>query len=191
MTALTPLCELAQKHGTDKFKTHRYTPTYYAWLKDRIGGVRRVFEVGVAKGRSLRMWEEFFPNALIFGFDRNAASMIHGGRVHTFLGDQNNIISLHAAAISATADGPLDFVVDDGAHRPGLQLSTAQALLPFLAPDGLYFIEDVIRGANGDDDPEQIIGHLPKGFKAKRYRTGNGVDDVLILIRRRRVKESA
>ena len=74
---LTQLCELAIKHGTDKYKKHHYTETYYAILKDRV--VKRLFEIGVAKGNSLTMWEEFFPEARIFGFDRYPICMKHQG----------------------------------------------------------------------------------------------------------------
>ena len=50
-------------------------------------------------------------------------------------------------------------------------------MLPFLAPGGVYVIEDVYA------DPELIIKKLPTKYKYKHFRTGPLVDDVLIVIK--------
>ena len=172
---MTPLCELALKHGTDKYKKHHYTKTYYDLLKGRY--VRRLLEVGVAGGHSLRMWEEFFPQAEIFGFDRYERCMINEGRIQTFLGDQTNIDQLKNAGAQACGRDSLDVIVDDGAHTPELQISTALTLLPYLAPDGIYIIEDVYA------KPNEIITKLPSKYTYSYFRTGPLVDDLLIVIK--------
>ncbi len=185
---MTPLCELAHKHGTDKFGKHNYTSTYYEAFKDRTDRVKRVLEIGIAKGRSLRMWEEFFPNASIYGFDRNPICAVNTGRIKSIIGDQKDIPVLKAAAKVATAGREkLDVIIDDGNHHWSLQLSTAEALLPFLADDGIYVIEDVmerIRKGVRVDDPKFIRNRLPPGYATDVIRTGENVDDVLLFIRR-------
>ncbi len=182
---LTPLCELALKYGTDKFAKHHYTATYWERLKDKRETIRSVFEVGIAKGRSLRMWKEFFPNAAIFGFDRNVATMFEDIRIKCFYGDQNDPSSLLQAAKSV--GGRIDLIIDDGNHHWNLQLSTAIALLPFLAHDGNYAIEDVMMRVRKDvrvDDPKFIRDRLPRGqYQSEIIRTGEGNDDVLLWVR--------
>ncbi len=183
----TPLCELALKHGTDKFAKHHYTATYWERLKDKRETVRSVFEVGIAKGRSLRMWKAFFPNAAIFGFDRNPATMFEDSMIKCFCGDQNDPSSLTEAAKIASVGGKLDLIIDDGNHHWNLQLATAIALLPFLAHDGNYVIEDVMMRVRKDvrvDDPKFIRDRLPRGqYQSEVIRTGEGNDDVLLWVR--------
>lgn len=184
---MTPLCELARKYGTDKCDKHNFTPTYHAAFKDRAESVKRVLEVGIKRGASLRMWQEFFPNATIYGVDHNPDTFINHGRIQSFHGDQKDPGSLIECARKATAAGLLDVIIDDGSHHWSLQLATATALLSFLAPDGIYVIEDVmmrVRKGVRVDDPKFIRNRLPPGYDTEVVRTGEGDDDVLLFIRR-------
>lgn len=188
---MTPLCALAAKYGTDKglsgqnYIGHNYTPVYYELFKDRIALVKRVFEVGIERGCSVRMWEEFFPNAQIFGFDRNPNILINVGRIESFLGNQDNIAELRAAGVASMGTKGFDFIIDDGAHDSKTQLSTALTLLPCLAPEGVYAIEDVKRSKAGppfNNDQDNIMGRLPTGYISSLVRTGDNSRDGLILI---------
>src|SRR4051812_49072919 len=87
---MTPLCEIAKKFNCDKFKPHHYTPVYYRLLSDRIEQTSRVLEVGIGKGRSVRMWEQFFPNAAIYGIDIQPDYLVNAGRIKSYAGDQAN-----------------------------------------------------------------------------------------------------
>lgn len=146
---MTPLCEMARRHGTDKGGNHQthdrwcheYTPVYWKLLERRREQVRRVLEVGVHYGRSLRMWEEFFPNAEIVGLDIYEPHLFNAGRIRCYWADQGNADSLRAA-VAAAGGGEFDLIVDDGSHEPHHQVVTANTLLPYLAPGGLLVIED-------------------------------------------------
>lgn len=183
---MTPLCALAIKYGTDKGPAgHDYTRIYYSLFKDRIGTVERVFEVGIERGCSVRMWEEFFQNAQIFGFDRNPNIIFNAGRIKSFLGNQDNLAELRGAGVAAMGAKGIDLIVDDGAHDSKHQLSTALTLLPCLAREGVYVIEDVKRSKIGppfDNDQDDIMGRLPTGYDRKLVRTGDQSRDGLILI---------
>src|SRR5262245_22315577 len=85
---LTPLCELARKFKTDKLDPHHYTQEYHRLLSGRRATVRKVLEIGVWKGRSLRMWEEFFPHARIYGVDVDPKRVFSAGRIACFECDQ-------------------------------------------------------------------------------------------------------
>src|ERR1035437_10277184 len=149
---MTILCELAKKYRTDKLSKHNYTPIYFDMLKDRRESTKRVLEIGIgnedyaagglAIGASLRMWEEFFPNAEIIGFDFDPKSMVNEGRILSVQCDQGSESSLKEA-IAIVGEGTFDLIVDDGSHMPDHQMLTAQMLLPLLSPDGFYVIEDV------------------------------------------------
>ena len=145
---MTPLCELAKKYGTDKYPW--YTPFYHLLLRNRR--VETVLEIGVGTpqamqhvpgyqpGASLRMWSEYFPEALVIGFDKDLTGCPSKDPNYTFCEDQND--PQHLAEL-ARSFGPFDLIVDDGSHDPAHQISCFNALFPLLTPCGLYIIEDV------------------------------------------------
>lgn len=147
---MTPLCELARFHGTDKGGSHQthgqfcheYTPVYHDLFKDRRHDVRSVLEVGVHYGRSLRMWAAYFPEAQIVGLDIYEPHLFQDGRISCYWADQGNPDTLRVAVASA-GGGPFDLIVDDGSHDMTHQSVTATALLPYLSAGGVYVIEDL------------------------------------------------
>ncbi len=62
------LDELGEKYRPSK-RTHNYLPYYWLHFRDIRLDVRKVIEIGVQTDHSIRMWEEFFPNATIYGLD--------------------------------------------------------------------------------------------------------------------------
>jgi hypothetical protein len=146
---MTPLCELARKHACDKGgwhtlageHCHNYTPAYHELLGHRRETVKRVLEIGVHKGASLRMWEEYFPNAEIVGVDVDKSCLFNAGRIRCYYGDQNDERRLSKIAQREVLQ--FDLIVDDGSHRDVDQIRTAGALLPYLAKGGVYVCEDL------------------------------------------------
>lgn len=146
----TELCQLAEKHGTDKYPW--YTPFYHALLKDRREFVQRVLEIGIgtvgamshvenySPGASLRMWRDYFPHAEIWGLDRNLEAE-NEERISVFQGEQTNLQTLDYLAVC----GPWDLIIDDGSHDPADQKKTFEHLYPSVRDGGLYIIEDVLR----------------------------------------------
>jgi len=149
---VTELCELAIKHGTDKWPHHHYTPHYHEMFKDRRREVKKVLEIGIGDdsmkntipdykpGASLRMWSEYFENAEIIGLDNNPNLLINKGRIRSFLCDQGDAVQLQGVYCITTG---FDLIVDDGCHVPEVQVLSAKMLVPLLAPGGIYVIEDV------------------------------------------------
>jgi cephalosporin hydroxylase len=170
MTDMTPLCELSRKHETDKGgqhsiggaaeHCHEYTPIYDKLLGDDRKNVTHVLEIGINTGRSLRMWAEYFPFAQIVGIDNKPECCVYNEeRITCLQADQGSPASLYAALDMLPPSAPkFELIVDDGSHDPGHQIISMKALLPLLAPGGVYVIEDI--GGN----PLQIAGHVPEGF---------------------------
>lgn len=150
---LTPLCELAEKYGTDKLGL--YTPIYDLILSSRRDRVFQVLEVGIGTpqamkhipkykpGASLRMWRDYFPNAYIYGLDinKNACMEADTGldRITLWHGDGKTL----ERTATVAAVGVFDLIVDDGDHDAESQRITFFNLSPLLASGGLYIIEDV------------------------------------------------
>ncbi len=131
-----------QKHKTDKAE-HRFDIPYSFFFDERRHEVKAVLEIGIKRGASLRVWEEYFPNATILGIDINpkyATSASERSRV--FIGDQTDRDVLRQ--ISTAADARFDLIIDDGSHMSDDQVATLSYLWPFLKPTyGIYAIEDL------------------------------------------------
>lgn len=145
---MTTLDALAIKHGTDKGSDWarglygkdyaRLYERYFAPLRDADFAL---LEIGVQTGASLRMWEEYFSRARIFGIDINPACAKHATeRATVMIGDQTDRGFLREVK---AATGPLTVVVDDGGHRMEQHQVSLEELWPALAPGGMYFVEDL------------------------------------------------
>lgn len=131
--------DAALASGTDKVTAHDYAPVYQAFL----GGWRRdrplvLFEVGVAQGLSMALWEEYLPLADVHGFDNDhKGKAVMGPNVHRV-----DVTDQRFPALVATLPRP-DVVVDDGGHHRSEKRAAFEALWPRLAPGGVYVIEDL------------------------------------------------
>lgn len=139
ISANNPLSELGERYQPTK-QLHNYLVYYWMHFRDIRFDVRKVVEIGVQTDRSIRMWEEFFPNATIYGIDIDpACKRFEGGRRRIFVGDQGDA-DFCARVIRET--GAVDIVIDDGSHRVEHQLASFRALFPAMTDHGIYVIED-------------------------------------------------
>lgn len=181
---MTPLCELADKYQTDKGgkdtiyggcpgdTCHTYTEAYYKMFPDTSRyGVLRVLEIGINAGSSLRMWEEWFPNAKISGFDILPHVLFNAGRIRCYQADQSQEASLLEAVYRIAVAPAFDLIVDDGSHELQHQLITMKTLLPFLSVDGVYVIEDV---GGMHCNPRPILDHVPAGYEVELIECPGG-----------------
>ena len=73
------LCELGRKYDSDKSSQrdhvsdyrhcHPYTLFYDALFRKKRHDSMHIAELGILEGGSLRMWQDYFTNATIHGFD--------------------------------------------------------------------------------------------------------------------------
>jgi hypothetical protein len=172
----TPLCALAEKHGTDKRPEplgHGYTHYYHSLFAGWEESVHKVMEIGIDVGASLRMWEEYFPNAMIFGLDCDRTKLFSSPRIECFLCDQSDRVSLRDAAFRV-GDG-FDFILDDGSHQPRHQIESAREFVPLLSPSGIYVIEDVL-------EPRDITPHLPYAVHVEYFKVERDPYSKLMVI---------
>ena len=170
------MSRLAIWYGTDKAPIvgHGFAPYYHELFCDRRDSVRKVMEVGIDRGFSLLLWRAYFFKAEIYGLDIDPQRMLYGVRIRSFVCNQSVEDDLRAAA--AWAGGGFDFIVDDGSHVPEHQRLTASVLVPLLAPDSIYVIEDVLR-------PEAVTSRLPYPCEVVSFDLARDPYNNLIVIR--------
>jgi hypothetical protein len=136
------LDEIAIKYGTDKSSLfHNYTVKYDKLLSQFREQFTNILEIGVQNGNSVKMWEEYFPNAVINGIDiDNNCKKYESERIKVTIADQGNESQLK----ELEKLGSFDFIVDDGSHIYNHQILTFQTLFPFLKKGGIYVIEDAV-----------------------------------------------
>jgi trans-aconitate methyltransferase len=131
------LSVIAERYGTDKL-THGYCPAYELLL----GGMqpKSLLEIGIFKGNSLRMWRDYFADAMIYGLDIDPNTAIEETRIKCFIGRQEDEAFINQVTQEA---GPFDVIIDDGSHHARDHLSSFKFLWPHLSHGGWYVIEDL------------------------------------------------
>lgn len=173
------LGNLFVKYGTDK-GIWGYTPVYEEYFERRRMEVKRVLEIGICGhrdipnnviGASLFVWRDYFPNAEIIGIDNDGRWMVHGEeRIKTFCCDVYNRYAL-AETMVTIGPGQFDMIVDDAVHDPIPQINLLNDLMPDLAPDGVYMMEDVCPYKLPHNDLTHMMRHFPANSHIMVYET--------------------
>jgi len=174
MDKMNELELLGLKYHTDKIGKHNYLPYYYKLFKDSQYWVKKVVEVGVAEGAGIRMFRDFFPNAMVYGAEIDKNRIFSEDRIKVIKCDQSKTDDL-VNFLSITGFD-IDIFVDDGSHDPKHQVHTCLTVLPLLKKESIYIIEDV-------SDPG--ITEYFEDFDYKLVRVGERYDDQLLILRQK------
>lgn len=135
-------CKFSERDTAGWWRCQKYyVDSYAAELYPKANDIKKVLEIGIQKGGSLKMWEQLFPGAVIHGVDISSTCASAAGEnriVH--IGDQSDRSFLESEVIP---HGPFDLIIDDGGHWSSQQLASLGALWPHVAPGGIYLIEDL------------------------------------------------
>jgi hypothetical protein len=139
---LASLDTLGIRFQADKSSEHHnylaFYERFFARLRDQP---IKMLEIGVFQGHSLRVWEEYFPNATITGADIDPnAARFERPRVGIEILDQSNIEDLVRVGMK---HGPFDIIIEDGSHMWEHQITTLRTLFPFVRSGGIYVVEDL------------------------------------------------
>lgn len=162
------LAGLCDKYGSDKGEltreghpypapAHSFTEFYSRLFAHCRRAVQKVFECGLGTnntsipsnmgprgrpGASLRVWRDYFPNAMVYGADIDRDVLFSEDRIKTYFIDQRDPAAIEAFW-QQVGDTNFDFMVDDGLHifEAGSCLFTHS--IQHLAEHGIYVIEDV------------------------------------------------
>lgn len=138
---MNTLDELAIKHNTDKSsKHHDYANIYDSYFHNYRNTFKKVLEIGVFRGGSLNMWQDYFNSAEIYGLDINKkCKKFEHDRIKMFIGSQidDNIL------LTIGSGNEYDLIIDDGSHIVEHQIYSFTKLLPYVKKGGYYIIEDI------------------------------------------------
>ena len=173
---MSELNELALKLQADKATIHSYIPVYESLFAPMRFSEFNLLEIGVGgRGKSIRMWLDYFPKANIYGIDINKAPFRHD-RFHFRRFDINNTKEFRKYSCM------FDVIIDDASHDFVHQKNALKALWDKLKPDGTYCIEDIKPDNLSkfyclEVDHKQAIMHL--FFEKKRK------DDHLLVVKKK------
>ena len=175
MESLTAIAD--RLYGSDPYKKPAlYTAEYDRLLTPLRKEPIRLIEIGVHKGTSMRMWEEYFPAATVVGLDwhEKPEAFPQDKRFKFVQGDQGDPNILDAAL--TLAGGPPDFVLDDASHLGCHTARSFAHLFPQLKPGGFYVIEDTCTAFGPENydgaiysPPELGLPGLPRIFPSHQH----------------------
>jgi hypothetical protein len=160
----TPLCEIMGRNKSDKGNinnkicSHNYTTFYYHIFKDIKNDNLRIFELGLGTnnrymasnmgsdgrpGASLYGWNEFFPNAKIYGADIDGSILFNTDSIKTYYCDQTNPYVIKYMWNESELKDEFDIIVEDGLHSFNANVCFFENSIHKLAKNGYYIIEDI------------------------------------------------
>lgn len=140
------LTRIGRATATDKATFHGFTPIYERHFHGLRNSPLKLLEVGVYEGSSMKMWEEYFLQADLYGVDITWGYLKHSFSDRVRLGLANQAAPEEMLRLFQTwkiAPESLDICIDDGGHRMSQQNRTIGICWPFLKSGGTFVIEDL------------------------------------------------
>ncbi len=129
-------------HLTAKISWHDYAESYSQYFGKVKNKPLKILEIGILNGGSLKLWEEYFQNAEIYGIDTTLDYIsVDLKRSICYIADQSKPADL--MRVVRDSGGGFDIIIDDGEHLPQGQITSFVTLFPHLNRGGIYVIEDL------------------------------------------------
>lgn len=179
--------QLVVNERTDKNTIHSYLPLYQKLLINKKETAKNVLEVGIYYGGSIKLWNDFFPNANVYGLD-----IINIGSVWDEIKNKEKIILY--TSIDAydeiffnthflNKNIKFDFMLDDGPHSLETMKLFIKLYSQVMADDGILIIEDIQYWEWTDILINEVPEHLKKYIKVYDLRENkNRYDDIVFTI---------
>ena len=183
------LAEIIDLYGSDK-NLSGYTPYYTDIFENIRNNNIELLEIGIGTiiknaqssmvytkipnykpGASLRSWQEYFPNAMIYGGDIQKDTQFEEDRIKTFLFDSTSL----DACNNTLGDMMFDIIIDDGWHAHHAQINTFDNLFSRVKSGGYYVIEDIEKNTH-----IQLITELEKRLNGIKYTTSDAKNLMII-----------
>lgn len=198
------LCELGKKWDTDKSSqlegsdrkhSHPYTVFYNSLFESRRQDNLSVAEIGILDGGSLLMWDEYFPNSKIYGFEYydflidNFKSHYNRDRVILSHMDVTNKDSIVSGFQNTNVE--YDIIIEDSTHEFEDQIRVIENVHRFLKPGGILIIEDIFKHHDENKYIERLK-HVLHHFQSyyfvsmdhnNRYSGNWNNDKVLVFVK--------
>jgi hypothetical protein len=177
------LIDIIDNTKTDKNTTHSYIRLYENLLNKKKETAKNILEIGIDRGGSIKLWSEYFTNAIIYGLDIMDINDVWDG-----IKNKNNIILY----TSLNAYDPIfvnnifmnkikfDFMLDDGPHTLESQKIFINNYFKKLNKNGKLIIEDVL----GDFNLNELLKEANKfssNIKILDLRDTTKTEDSIII----------
>jgi len=179
------LQDIVNNEKTDKDTVHSYLPEYQKLFSKIRERVENVLEIGIGRGGSLALWNDYFPNATIYGLDDLTNGIEEGINGFHWVRDYDRIKILvpydayNPKTLDLFKDTKFDIIIDDGPHTLKTQIYCAKNYTKLLKKGGILVIED-IEGVN-IEPIKNAFDNIEK-VKCKDLRHHKSrYDDVLII----------
>lgn len=205
---ITDLCLLTKKYNVDKSSqrenpgpndsnhSHPYSLLYNALFSQVREQPLNFCEIGIAEGRSLLVWQEYFPNANIYGFEKMPVWLDNWKKNHS------NIPRVSVNSMDVRFDSEIitplkntgvlfDCIIDDSSHFFYDMIRIIKNSLQFIKPGGMIIIEDIRKSFDEAwfyNELKDILGEFQKVFfvDLDHNRRNSGCvnnDKVLIMVK--------
>jgi hypothetical protein len=139
--------DIVDNSRTDKNTAHSYLPLYQQLLFGKKETAKNILEIGIYNGGSIKLWNDFFINATIYGLDIMNIDNVWDG-----IKNKDKII-LYTSTDAYNADFfitnfvdkniKFDFILDDGPHSLDSMIQFIKLYSQVMSDDGILIIEDV------------------------------------------------
>ena len=137
------LKKIAVNYKSEKIE-HGYIEIYENYFQELRENNLTILELGVADGKSLLTWSDYFKNSKIVGIDIHKINLeeknLNKDNIEVHEGSQSdeNFIS---EIIKKYKE--FDIIIDDGSHLSKDVKKSFELLFPSLKENGLYIVEDI------------------------------------------------
>ena len=141
------LDQIADNSRTDKNTLHSYLPLYQKLLNKKKYTSKNILEIGIFNGGSIKLWNDYFINATIYGLD-----ILNINDVWDGIKNKDRII-LYTSSNAYNEDFfninflnkniKFDFMLDDGPHTLESMKQFIKLYSQIMCDDGILIIEDV------------------------------------------------
>jgi hypothetical protein len=178
---------LIDNSRSDKNTIHSYLPLYEKLLTSKKETAKRVLEVGIWRGGSIKLWKDFFTNAVVYGVD-----IIDINTVWSEIKNNRGIV-LHTSTNAYDSDFvttnflnqniKFDFLLDDGPHTLESMKQFIRLYSQLMADDGILIIEDVQAWEWIDVLKNEVPEHLKEFVNVYDLRPNKArYDDIVFTI---------
>jgi hypothetical protein len=182
-----PLDKIVDNRFTDKNTSHSYLETYEKILKDKYLTCKNVLEIGIQHGGSMKLWNDYFVNATIYGIDvDNSPDFLKEFKRVNCL--KMNAYSQESIDYFLNKNIAFDFIIDDGPHTFESMVYFIQNYIQLLCVDGILIVED-IQDINWCDTFKKYV---PNGFTYEIFdlrHIKNRWDDIVFIVKNNNSKK--
>ena len=179
------LDKIVDSRFTDKNTCHSYLETYEKLMKDKHLTCKNVLEIGIQHGGSMKLWNDYFVNANIYGIDVDKSPK--------FLEEYKRVKCLKMGAYSqesidyfSNQNIAFDFIIDDGPHTIDSMIYFIKNYTQLLNNDGILIVEDV-QDISWCDTFKTLVpnGYTYEIFDLRHIK--NRWDDILFVIKKNQI----